>query len=202
MSDQQPQYRPDTVVNGHVLIEDAQWVTVQGPVDPTPAERTRMSGVAKLGIILRFLWLVGCVAIVANFASEGDTTTSAPERPRRHRPEATCQCRRREEPGRSRRASAPDSSDDVALGRAMESPERFNMQYVPVTITNHSEKRSDYWMTSPPTARRLPNDHDTSDRYWFGAGTDHRAGRRVLRHRQAASRHRVKVLLVERTPSL
>jgi hypothetical protein len=27
-----------------------------------------------------------------------------------------------------------------------ESPERFNMQYVPVTITNHSEKRSDYWI--------------------------------------------------------
>jgi hypothetical protein len=46
MSDQQPQYRPDTLVSGHVLTEDA-------------AERTRMSGVAELRIILRFLLLVG-----------------------------------------------------------------------------------------------------------------------------------------------
>jgi hypothetical protein len=145
MSAQQPQYRPGTVVNGHVLTEDGQWVPVQGPVGRTPTERRRMSGLAKLGIILGvgFLLLVGCVALVANVASDGDTTTSDRDTAASV-PGGDTPAPAEENPAISRGIGSQDASGDVALGRAMESPDPFNTQYVPVAITNHSEKRSDY----------------------------------------------------------
>ena len=42
------------------------------------------------------------------------------------------------------------------LGRAMESPELFNTQYVSVTSTNHSEKRSDYWIDIAADGQTAP----------------------------------------------
>ena len=173
MSDEQPQYRPDTVVNGHVLIEDAQWVTMQGPVDPTPAERTRMSGVAKLASSSGFCgWLVASQSSLS-VASQSSPTSprrgtpqpQLPNGPGRHRPEATCQCRQREEPGRSRTASAPRTPAvtlhwDGRWSRRSCSICNTCRSQSPTTRRNARTTGS----TSPPTARRLPNDHDTSDR--------------------------------------
>jgi hypothetical protein len=49
MSAQQPQYRPGTVVNGHVLTEDGQWVPVHPshPGQPLQPQRKKMSGWAN-----------------------------------------------------------------------------------------------------------------------------------------------------------
>jgi hypothetical protein len=59
-------------------------------------------------------------------------------------------------PGRSRRTSAPRTPAMTFLGRAMESPELFNTQYVSVTSTNHSEKRSDYWIDVAADGQTAP----------------------------------------------
>jgi hypothetical protein len=149
MSDQeQPQYRPGTIVNGHVLTEDGQWM----PVHPSQAEqkrplqRQKMSGWVKLGIVLGvgFLLLVGCVAVVANVGdnvatTEQDTAASAPGAGDQPRPPA-----QEDNPAVSQGIASQDASGDVRLGEAVRGD--YGTVTVPMTITNSSQKRSNYWI--------------------------------------------------------
>jgi hypothetical protein len=145
MTDQeQPQYRPGTIVNGHVLTEDGQWVPVHHsrPGQPLQPQR-KMSGWAKLGIILAaiFVFFIGCAAVVGTVAddaptTEADTAASAPAAGDQPAPPA-----KEGNPAVSQGIGTKDASDDVALGQAIRDG---ITTYMPVKITNTSDARSNY----------------------------------------------------------
>jgi hypothetical protein len=93
-----------------------------------------------------FLLLVGCVALIANFASDVDTTTADRDAATSAPAGGDMPAPAEGNPAISRGIGSQGASGDVALEQATESPDPLNTQYVPVTITNHSEKRSDYWI--------------------------------------------------------
>jgi hypothetical protein len=208
MSDQdQPQYRPGTIVNGHVLTADGEWVPVhqsQAGQGPSP-QRKKMSGGRKLGIVLGvgFLLLVGCVAVVANVGddvatTEPDSTASAPAAGDQPRPPG-----QEDNPAVSQGIGSQDASGDVELGQATESPDPLNTQYVPVKITNNSEKRSNYWIE---IAADRPNGSRITTTTVFAQGLE--PGQTTEQHADFYTTERLpadtvfNVLTVERTASV
>jgi hypothetical protein len=76
MSDQeQPQYRPGTIVNGHFLTSDGQWLPLQQPEQPPERKKSSWK---RLGILVGvgFLLFVGCPALRSGTSDTQGSTAS------------------------------------------------------------------------------------------------------------------------------
>jgi len=133
---QQPQYKPGDVANGHRLNEQGKWEPLSdvdnqtyrpwlgSPAVQPKKKHTTRNVLLTLGVLI-LLAFAGCVALVGgavNEANKPDTPGSV-----------------------SQGLGANDATADVVLGQA-EVPDAIGVVYLPVTVTNHSEKRSDYYI--------------------------------------------------------
>jgi hypothetical protein len=100
--------------------------------------KRKMSGWAKLGIVLAaiFLLFVGCVAVVANIASDTPIEEDSPSISDGVKSDDTVG-------DISQGVGSQDASGDVQLGTARNTD--YDLSTVlPVKVTNNSAKRSDY----------------------------------------------------------
>jgi len=129
---QPPQHKPGDVVNGYRLTEHDGWVpewSAVGRLPEQPKKRhTTRNVLLILGAII-LLMFVGCVAVVGTGVKAGVDEINKPDVPG----------------SVSQGLGANDATGDVVLGTA-EVPDAIGVIYLPVTVTNHSEKRSDYYI--------------------------------------------------------
>jgi len=122
---QQPQYKPGDVANGHRLDESGTWQPLIGTMPAPKKKHTTRNVLLVLGVLV-LLAFAGCVALVGdavNEASKPDVPGSV-----------------------SQGLGANDATADVVLGQAVRDESTFWITYLPVTVTNSSAKRSDYYV--------------------------------------------------------
>lgn len=122
-------YKPGDVANGHQLNADGTWtpVPMAGVMWPAPRKsHTTRNVLIAFGIVILAVF-AGCVAIVGGAVDEASKSVGSSE------------------PGSvSQGLGANDATADVMFSGAAAAPDAIGIVYLPVTVTNHSEKRSDY----------------------------------------------------------
>lgn len=117
------QYQPGDIVNGHRLNTAGQWEPIDQFVSKPKKKHTTRNVLIVVGVII-FALVGGCVAFTGAVVEELDKPTT---------------------PGSvSQGLGANDATADVVFSGPAAAPDAIGITYLPVTVTNHSEKRSNY----------------------------------------------------------
>jgi len=146
---QSPYPPPQPPYQGQPGYPPPGYPTPPAYVPPQPPKKKRHTGLIVTGIILGAIVIIAIIATAASGGKKSDaskTTTTAAQAatPAATKPATTSAAPKSSASSVDKGAGSKDASADVTIG-ALDTSNQFAAS-VPVTITNHSSKRSSYFI--------------------------------------------------------